>query len=394
MQSLVSRTMAAWLLIGALLIAGACADRGAPTAPEADAPSGRSSSLSADGDLWPTQGWAVATPEELGMRAEDLLQARDYAISTGGGSGYITRSGRLVLSWGSPTRKYDLKSTTKSIGGATALGLAIADGLVSLDTAAQSLYASFGLPPDTNQSTGWLDDITLHHLATHTSGFAKTGGYGKLKHVPGNRWTYSDGGTNWLADVLTVRYGHDLNTLLFERVFTPLGIPSTQLKWRLHKTREDSIEGIVRREFNSGIKASVDAMARVGYLYLRGGRWEDAQILPAAFTAQVGVPDPAIVGLPITDPTKYPLASSHYGQLWWNNGDGTLASVPLDAYWAWGLKDSLIIVIPSLDIVVARAGPGWRKGFTSDYAILAPFIEPIVASVANFPTLQDSTGSP
>ena len=34
--------------------------------------------------------------------------------------------------------------------------------------------------------------------------------------------------------------------------------------------------------------------------------------------------------------------------------------VPDDAYWSWGLYDSLIVVIPSLDIVVARARESWK----------------------------------
>ena len=58
------------------------------------------------------------------------------------------------------------------------------------------------------------------------------------------------------------------------------------------------------------------------------------------------------------------MASDHYGVLWWTNEDGTLPDVPRDAYWAWGLNDSVIAVIPSLDIVVSRAGPsGWRAGW-------------------------------
>jgi len=42
---------------------------------------------------------------------------------TGEGSGLITRHGRVVLAWGDPKKRYDLKSSTKSIG-VTALGLA------------------------------------------------------------------------------------------------------------------------------------------------------------------------------------------------------------------------------------------------------------------------------
>ena len=39
----------------------------------------------------------------------------------------------------------------------------------------------------------------------------------------------------------------------------------------------------MRREFGSGISANVDAMARIGYLYLRGGKWKRRQIIPKAF---------------------------------------------------------------------------------------------------------------
>ena len=103
------------------------------------------------------------------------------------------------------------------------------------------------------------------------------------------------------------------------------------------------------------------------------------RILPQSFVAEVRQPAISAVGLPVSDPVNFPHASEHYGLLWWNNADGTLANVPLDTYWSWGLGDSLIVVIPSLDIVVARAGDnGWRSRWNADYAVLAPFIELIV----------------
>jgi hypothetical protein len=79
----------------------------------------------ADDALWPTPDWTRAEPADVGLDARLLQQARDYAL-TGGGSGYIVRHGRLVMSWGDPKKTYDLKSTTKSIG-VTALGLALDD---------------------------------------------------------------------------------------------------------------------------------------------------------------------------------------------------------------------------------------------------------------------------
>ncbi|MET0657775.1 MAG: hypothetical protein ABW110_06415, partial [Steroidobacteraceae bacterium] len=90
-------------------------------------------------------------------------------------------------------------------------------------------------------------------------------------------------------------------------------------------------------------------------------------------------------------PADFPKAPVNYGVLWWTNKNTTssdpLANVPRDAYWSWGLGDSLIVVIPSLDLVIVRAGvpdesnatrTAWNTGWNGDYAALQPFIEPIV----------------
>ena len=329
----------------------------------------------------PVPEWERATPEEMGMDAAKLRQARDYAL-TGGGSGYITRGGKLVLAWGDPEKRYDLKSTTKSIG-VTALGLAIKDGKLALDDRATERHPRFGVPPESNAKTGWLRKISLSHLATQTAGFEKPGGFRKLIFAPGTKWAYSDGGPNWLAECVTLAYDRDLNELMFARVFKRLGIKPRDLRWRKNAYRPDRISGIKRREFGSGISANVDAMARIGYLYLRNGCWIKEQLIPRSFVNWCRTTVPWVVALPEHDPQKrFGNASAHYGLLWWNNADGTLKNVPRDAYWSWGLYESLIVVIPSLDIVVARAGKSWqRSGWQGHYDILAPFFEPIVASV-------------
>ena len=330
--------------------------------------------------IWPGSSWEKSTPEQVGMDANVLGKARDYAL-TGGGSGCIIRHGRLVMQWGDQKRRYDLKSSTKAIG-VTAVGLALKDGKIkSLQDPAKKYHPSFGVPPQSNVGTGWLDKITLFHLATQTAGFDKNGGYTKLLFAPGTKWSYSDGGPNWLAECVTLAYGQDLNTLLFERVSGPIGIGKEDLTWRRNAYRSKEINGIIRREFGSGISANVDAMARIGYLYLRRGRWRDKQIIPASFVDRARTVPKAVGGLPVVKSESYFNASDHYGLLWWNNADGTMANVPRDVYWSWGLYDSLIVVMPSLDIVAARAGKSLNKKRNSDYKSIEPFIEPIVLSL-------------
>lgn len=338
-------------------------------------------SSSAADDLWPAPKWVNARPSEVGMDEASLTIARDYAL-TGGGSGFITRHGKLVMSWGDVRRRYDLKSTTKSFG-VTALGLAIADGRIALSDRVVTHHPTFGIPPESNSKTGWIDRITIQHLATQTAGFEKRGGYTKLVFEPGTKWAYSDGGPNWLAECITLAYRRDVDELMFERVFAPLGITRKDLSWRRNSYRPKDIDGIVRREFGSGIGANVDAMARLGYLYLRGGKWNGRQIIPESFVNTVCTTVKPVVGIPEVDAKNYGNASDHYGLLWWNNADGTLRNVPRDAYWSWGLYESLIIVIPSLDIVVARAGKSWKGDWGGHYDRLQPFFDPIVASTGD-----------
>jgi CubicO group peptidase (beta-lactamase class C family) len=275
-------------------------------------PSPTSTLLPGSEELWPTNGWSTATPAEMGMDETKLKQARDFAVSQGGGSGFITRGGNLVLSWGNSSQRYALKSTTKSIGG-TALGLAIKDGLMNLSDQAQQHHPVIGVPPNSNSATDWLDDIAILHLATQTAGFDKPGGYTALLFQPGTEWYYSDGGANWLAEAITLKYQQDLNTLMFDRVFSPLGINSSDLTWRSNIYRPDTINGIKRREFASGISANVDAMARIGYLYLRKGQWEGQEIIPQSFIEEVSRPVPAVQGLPLHEADLWPGAQNHYG---------------------------------------------------------------------------------
>lgn len=272
-----------------------CIVSAAPSSAHASLALAAASSGSSAG--WPAEDWSTASPRDMDMDEALLAEARDYALS-GGGSGMIVRSGQLVFSWGDLSLRHDLKSTTKSIG-VTALGLAIADGLVGLDDAAQTYLPTVGVPPESNASTGWLDDISLIQLATHSAGFDKPGGFVELLFEPGTAWSYSDGGPNWLADVLTVAYGTDLYDVMQSRVFVPIGIDEDDLTWRRNAHRDRTIQGIERREFGSGIRADVDAMARLGYLYMRDGVWEDRRILPAAFVDSVGRPVSAIAGLPV-----------------------------------------------------------------------------------------------
>lgn len=345
----------------------------------------------ADSTTYPTETWSTATAKSLGMEAAPLDAARDYALSAGG-AGMITRHGQVVRSWGDTKRKFDLKSSSKSIG-VTALGLAIDDHKMKLDDLAVEHHVDFATPPESNRQSGWVDKITLRQLANQTAGFEKPGGYQTLLFEPGTRWHYSDGGPNWLAECVTLAMGQDIQSLMFQRVLAPIGIAPRDLHWRPHQYRDRSLGSFRRCEFGSGVHANVDAMARIGLLYLRKGVWRKTRLLSADFVTAVSRPDRSIDGLREWD-NHHGDASQHYGLLWWNNGDGAIPGVPSDAFWSWGLHDSLIVVIPKLDIVVARTGKSWkRRPGENHYDVLKPFLQPIAASVTQAPGVPKASDS-
>jgi CubicO group peptidase (beta-lactamase class C family) len=155
--------------------------------------------------------------------------------------------------------------------------------------------------------------------------------------------------------------------------------------WRDNLYRTDLLNGHKRREFGAGVSTNVDTMARFGLLMLRQGTWDGTPILSASYIQEVATVDPTLASVNNAVPGEYPGATSHYGLLWWNNADGTIVGVPRDTYWSWGLGECLIVVMPTLNIVAARVGDGWQSGWSGDYSVLAPFLEPIAAAAGFTP---------
>jgi CubicO group peptidase (beta-lactamase class C family) len=360
-------------------------------------------------DVWPADdddsdatfhGWAKVEASSVGMTQGGLDDAEDVATTVpagvNAGSGMIVRHGQLVHSWGDIDVKLDMKSVTKSMGGIV-LGLALDESKVTLASKGIEFMPTFGTPPNANATQAQL--ITLSQLATHTSGFEKEDSNFEavLQFDPGTTWFYSDAGLNWLADVLTTVYQEDLAGLANRKVWSVLGLNPAgnaldDVSWRAnaHRTRTGPL---VFRELSSGINANANAMARVGLLFLRKGMWKEQRVLSEAFITRVQTPLPENASLPIEvdkPGQQFPKAQSDYGVLWWTNKSQTMANVPADTFWAWGLGEELIVVIPSLDLVIVRnggqsstvtTGRTWNDvDWDGDVHVLEPFLNPIVAA--------------
>ncbi len=344
-------------------------------------------------------GWVEATPADVGMNVTKLAEARDYStarVALDEEAGYIIRNGKLVYQWGDATKPFEMKSTTKSMGG-LALLLALDEGKITMgDNVAQKLPSGiFGTDPAVTVDasvTGSLSQITVGQLATHTSGLSKSDDAPRtLDFNPGTKWSYSDQGLNWLADVLTTSYAQDLNTLMFNRVFTKLGITPADLVWRPNAFRKVptttiNVNGtaVERRELASGINADVNAMARVGLLMLRKGVWGNESLLSNSVVATATTPPASVAPLQIADPATTPARRRTTACC---GGRTRPARWPVCRRTRTGpgvcTRPSSSSFRASTSWSCARATRSWNgdEVWNADYDTLEPFLKPIVESI-------------
>jgi CubicO group peptidase (beta-lactamase class C family) len=295
--------------------------------------------------IWPGRDWVRASPESHGLSSAALEAAGALALRHGGGSGCVVRHGCLVYEWGDASQRADIKSATKGAFGATLLGLALDEDRVRLDDPARKHHPALGEDPSGNRATGWLEQITIRHLATMTAGFDDQRPP-RLVRAPGSAGEYSNDTSNLLAELLTLRFGGDLRDVFERRVAGPIGMAAGEWAWRENAYRARAINGITSREFASGITITHRALARIGYLYLRNGVWNGKRLLSEQSIRAA------------TEPADLPAFVPYYGFYWGTNRRGTYPRIPRDAFWALGLGDSFVAVCPSLDLVVVRLGTG------------------------------------
>src|SRR2546430_2433544 len=93
------------------------------------------------------------------------------------------------------------------------------------------------LPDSVKMPTYQGKEITLLHLATHTSGLPRNSdgefyrflSRGILRQAPGTRQEYSNLGMALLGHALALKAGQDYDTLVIDRICRPLGMDSTRV---------------------------------------------------------------------------------------------------------------------------------------------------------------------
>jgi CubicO group peptidase (beta-lactamase class C family) len=308
---------------------------------------------------WPTAGWDLVTPESAGFESAKLAEAvlRIRAEVPHAHAVFLEMNGQAFLD--ASFYPYDgavmhnLASVTKSVM-TTLIAIAADQGRVDLDQPMLDFFA--------DRTVANLDErkrrITVRHLTGMVSGLACAGEHDEptlhqmnaspdwvqftldlpMAAEPGTTFSYCSPGMHLLSAILQEATGATAFDFAKENLFGPLGI--TEAAWPADAQGVSHGWGDLRL-------FPRDA-AKIGYLWINGGRWEGRQIVSEDWVE-------ASSSFKIETGDYW---GEDYGYGWWILSDDD--DVP--GYAAAGRGGQRISVFPTLDIVAVTTGGGIDPG--------------------------------
>lgn len=276
----------------------------------------------------------------------------------------IWQNGALITDayWAPYTaaRPHMMHSVTKSFT-SMAVGLAVADGLLSVDDTVLSFFPDYTGPVDDN-----LRAMKIRHLLTMTSGHGRGisgGSWRRLTsswiedflrqqtpHRPGDVFVYDSAASYMLSAIVQQVSGRMIADYLSERIFKPMDM-SSGMSW------DTGTDGV--NTGGNGLSCTSEDMLKLGILHLQQGEWQGRQLLPRSWVQ-------AATGMQVRDVVLGVFTGDHYlgpdevadggkvsrregyGYQWWRG--------PHDSFSANGLFGQYCIVLPQEKAVIAFTG--------------------------------------
>ena len=229
-----------------------------------------------------------STPEEQGISSaaiSEFIEAADKTIFNLHSFMLLRHGNVLAEGWWYPWRAetpHMLYSLSKSFT-STAVGLAIAEGRLSVDDTVLSFFPD-DAPKRVSEN---LAAMKVHHLLSMSTGhdldttervFKQRNPFKAflglpVEHAPGTHFVYNTAASFMLAGIVQRLTGQTLIEYLTPRLFNPLGIEGAT--WESHPNGTN---------FGGwGLNIKTEDIARFGQLYLQKGVWKGRRILPEAW---------------------------------------------------------------------------------------------------------------
>jgi CubicO group peptidase (beta-lactamase class C family) len=256
----------------------------------------------------------------------------------------VVVGGRVVFAFGDVARPTYLASARKSVL-SMLYGRYVADGTVRLDATLAALGVDDlgGLLPAERAAT--VGDLlaarsgVYHPAANGGDASALAPPRGSVR--PGAYFLYNNWDFNALGAILERATGEDLYGLFERDLARPLGFQD----WMREVQPKRNDTGASRYPAHHLVLSTRD-MARLGYCMLRGGRWREVQVVPAAWVARTT--------RVVTPAAEVARTSPFHPRLGYGRPVGGPADPWAGAYTATGAYGQYLTVLPALDVVIAH----------------------------------------
>ncbi|MFC0252896.1 serine hydrolase domain-containing protein [Massilia consociata] len=352
-----------------------------------------SASTSPSAPYFPPAGeWARKSPAELGIDPKALAAAVQFAQSrettravdfsdqeaTFGSrlgsmpterartNGLVIYKGYVVAEFGDTRFVDPTYSVAKSVL-ATVAGVAVRDGRIAVDEPVGKRVTDGGYASARNAQVTWKQHLQQEtewegSLWGKNADFIGKEAFGagerkpRALQAPGSFYEYNDVRINRFALSLLRVFDQPVPQVFQQQVMDPIGA-SNSWKWvpyhnsyvELNGKQAPSVSGGTR--WGGGMWINSWDMARLGYLWLRGGAWDGKQILPPSYVKDALTPS---------------VHGPDYGYLWWLNTKGkNLPGLPSNAYAALGAGSNTVLVSPDHDLVIVWR---WHAGNAAEFA--------------------------
>lgn len=318
-----------------------------------------------------------STPEAQGISSSDILsfiEAADRDIDALHGF-MLVRHGHVVAQgWWAPYNArspHMLYSLSKSFT-STAVGLAIAEGKLSLDDPVLKFFPE-NAPKNPSHN---LREMRVHDLLRMSTGqqsepprtddapWSKTFLAHPVPFKPGTHFLYNTSGTYMLSAIVQKATGQTVLDYLTPRLFDPLGLEDP--------TWEVSPEGVSTGGY--GLSIRTGDIARFGQLYLQKGQWHGQQLVPADWIEAATKLQTSNGSNPNSD------WDQGYGYQFWRCRHGV--------YRGDGAFGQYCIVLPDHDAVVAI-----NSGVRNMQAVLDLVWEKLLPAMEDAPLRPDVTAN-
>ena len=284
-----------------------------------------------------------SSPEAQGVSSSAILafvEAADKNIESMN-SFMLVRHGHVVAEgWWSPYNAespHSLYSLSKSFT-STAVGLAIAEGKLSLDDEVLKFFPD-DAPAEPSKNLKAMRVSDLLRMSTGHAGRAATHAgdspgprpswHSPCRSSPAPISSTTPRATYMLSAIVQKATGMTVLDYLRPRLFEPLGIE--------HPTWETSPQGISTGGF--GLSIRTEDIAEFGQLYLQKGTWQGKQLVPAAWVEAATARQTSNGSNPKSD------WDQGYGYQFWRCRHG--------AYRGDGAFGQYCVVLPEQDAVIA-----------------------------------------